>query len=52
MKLAGVKSITSEVPSARTRVASKREEAEVRTVEKRILGERNVESMNCNQKGL
>jgi hypothetical protein len=40
LKLEAVKSMTSEGPSASARVASKREEAEVRSVERRILGER------------
>jgi len=40
LKLAGVKSMTSEAPSARARVASKRGKAEDRSVEIRILGKR------------
>ena len=47
LKLEEVKSTTSEGPSARARVASKREEAVVRSVERRILGERVDYESNC-----
>ncbi len=44
--------MTSEGPSARARVASKREEAEVRSVEKRIPGKRNDDEYVCNRTNL